>query len=173
MTARNEVFESIKISGLTFENPVTDTFDTLTSGLYPSQNSVLMITDDKGTAQFSRNINVDTLSVQNIQAAIASFTDVSATTATFNSLSASNIAVGTVISSGPITTQQLKLNSGILTVDTSGVPTWNGQSLVAWQPLLAPTVTIPLLTMDASAEDIAGTVNSLLTVLKNKGILIR
>ena len=173
MTARNEVFESIKISGLTFENPVTDTFDTLTTGLYPSQNSVLMVTDGKGTAKFSRNIDVDTVTVENLTATVGSFTDISAITATFDSLSVSNISVGGVISAGPITAPQLNLTPGILTVDNSGVPTWNGQSLVAWQPLLEPTVTIPLLPLDASGGDIAITVNSLLTVLKNKGILIR
>ena len=171
MTARNEVFDSIKISGLTFENPVSNTFDTLTAGKYPSQNSVLMITDSKGTAEFSRNIAVDTVSVQNITASVGTFIDLSATTASFGNLSATNISVGTV-SSGPIRATQLSFNPGSLTVDTSGTPLWNGQSLLGWQPLLAPTTTIPLLAPTATASEIADTVNTLLTVLKNKGIVI-
>jgi len=172
MSKRNEVFESIKVSGLTFENPVSDTFDTLTAGQYPSQNSVLMITDTKGTAQFSRNIDVDTVTVQNITADVAAFTDLSATTASFDTLTATNISVGSVTSSGPITTSQLQLGAGALTIDASGIPLWNGQSLIGWQPLLAPTTSIPLLAPTASESEIADTVNTLLSVLKNKGIVI-
>jgi hypothetical protein len=172
MSKRNEVFESIKVSGLTFENPVSDTFDALTAGQYPSQNSVLMITDTKGTAQFSRNIDVDTVTVQNITADVGTFTDLSATTGSFGNLTATNISVDSVISSGPITTRQLQLGAGTLTLDASGTPLWNGQSLIGWQPLLAPTTTIPLLGPTATAAEIADTVNTLLTVLKNKGIVI-
>jgi len=172
MSNRNEVFESIKISGLTFENPVSETFDTLTAGQYPSQNSVLMITDTKGTAKFSRNIDVDTITVQNVTADAGSFIDLSATTATFSNLTVSRMTVGSVTSSGSIQTSQLKLGSGTLAINTTGTPLWNGQSLVAWQPLLAPTTTIPLLAPTATAAEIASTVNTLLTVLKNKGIVI-
>jgi hypothetical protein len=172
MTARNEVFDSIKISGLTFENPVSDTFDTLTAGQYPSQNSILMITDSKGTAQFSRNITVDTLTVQNVTADLGTFTDLSATSAIFTNLAATNISVGSVYSSGPIRAAQLNLNSGSLTTDASGNPVWNGQNLLGWNTLLAPTTYIPLLAPTATAFDIAQTVNTLLTALKNKGIVI-
>lgn len=175
MTARNEIFNSIKISGLTFENPVSDTVDSLTAGKYPSQNSVLTITDATGTAKFLRSISVDTVTVQNIVADVGLFIDVSATSLTCNNLNATNITAGSVTSTGPITATSLRLTNGttgLLSVNSSGIPLWNGQSLLGWQTLLVPSTMIPLLPPTATASDIANTVNSLLTALKNKGIVI-
>jgi hypothetical protein len=175
MTTRNEIFNSIKISGLTFENPVSDTVDSLTAGKYPSQNSVLTITDATGTAKFLRSIAVDTVEVQNIVADVGLFIDVSAGTLTSTNLNATNITAGSVTSTGSITATSLRLTdgtSGVLSMNNSGTPLWNSQSLLGWQTLLAPSTMIPLLPPTATASDIANTVNSLLTALKNKGIMI-
>ena len=181
MTTRNDVYDSVKVSNLTFVNSPNEAFDTLTSGLYPSLNSVLTVVDSRGTAMFARNIDLQTITAQNLTSDRAEFTDLSAINGYFEDLYvSSNIHItGDILSSGSVTTPQIKFQSDIsasLTIDTSGNPIWTSrgisQNLLGWQPLLSPTQVIPLLPLGASAADIAQTVNTLLLALKNKGVLI-
>lgn len=181
MTTRNDVYDSVKVSNLTFMNSPNEAFDTLTSGLYPSLNSVLTVVDSRGTAMFARNIDMQTITAQNLTSDRAEFTDLSAINGYFEDLYvSSNIHItGDILSSGSVTTPQIKFQSDIsasLTIDTSGNPIWTSrgisQNLLGWQPLLSPTQVIPLLPLGASAADIAQTVNTLLLALKNKGVLI-
>jgi hypothetical protein len=184
MTSKNEVFDTITVRSIAFENPPVNTFDPSTAGTYPSQNSIMTVIDNVGTAQFSRNITCDSVSVQNLNATIGAFTSLTTTNSTFGSLTVStpftvegNIEVtGNGITTGIVRAPALRIGTGILDVSGNGNPRWtNGPAidLAGWVPKLAQNTSIALLNPDtATPEQIATTLNQLLSALKGNGVFI-
>jgi len=184
MTSKNEVFDTITVRSIAFENPPTNTFDPSTAGTCPSQNSIMTIIDDVGTAQFSRNIKCDSISVQNLVSDWASFNTLNTTNSVFNNITVStpftvqgNVDVaGNGITTGIVHAPALQIGTGILDVSGNGNPRWtNGSSidLAAWVPMLSQNTTISLLNpATATTTQIATTLNQLLSALKQNRVFI-
>jgi len=184
MTSKNEVFDTITVRGIVFENPPINPFDPSTAGTYPSRNSIMTVTDNLGTAQFSRNVTCDTVSVQNLNATLGAFTSLTTTNSTFGSLTVStpftvqgNLEVtGNGITTGIVHAPALQIGTGVLDVSANGNPRWtNGSAidLAGWVPKLAQNTSIALLNpATATPNQIATTLNQLLGALKANGVFI-
>jgi hypothetical protein len=184
MTSKNEVFDQITVRSIAFENPPINPFDPSTAGTYPSKDSILTVIDDVGTAQFSRNITCDNVTVQNLNATLAAFTTLTSINSVFASLTVStpftvqgNIEVtGNGITTGIVRAPALQIGTGILDISGNGNPRWNNGTsidLAGWVPKLAQNTSITLLDpATATPTQIASTLNQLLTALKGNGVFI-
>jgi hypothetical protein len=188
--SKTEVFDRITTKGFIFENPTTDTDDTSTAGKYPSQNSVLTIIDSVGTADFSRVINTDSVTLSSqLTATNGTFTTLNAGTGTFNQLTVTspftvsnatvigdattgNIQAGRIQLVDPVTSSTARLDvSGttLLFTDSSN----NQIDVLGWSSKLAQNTTIALLNpLIATDSDIANTLNALLNVFRSQGVFI-
>jgi hypothetical protein len=180
MARKNEVFETIKIQGLVYENPVSDRTNTLTTGRFPLINSVCQITDTVGTAKFSSNITCNSVNVTDLTLngpgrfqSITTDNLFSSNILTRN-LSVVNASVtGNNGSEGNLSASRIRIGTGILELSGSLLWTDGGTStdLLGWVPKsLVPIEPLPT---NASDVEIANKVNALLNVFKVNGIFTK
>lgn len=188
--SKTEVFDRITTKGFIYENPSTATYDNSTTGKYPSQNSVLTIVDSVGTAEFSRVINTNSVTLSSqLTATNGSFNTLNAGVGTFNELivtspltvsnatvlgdaTTGNIQAGRILLVDPVTSATSKLEvsgSSLRFTDSSN----NAVDLLGWSSKLAQNTSIALLDpATATDSDIATTLNTLLNVFRTQGVFI-
>ena len=180
MARKNESFENIKIQGLVYENLSSNMTDTLTAGRYPSINSVCQITDNAGTAEFLTAVNCGSVTTSNLTVnGPGVFNSIQSDSLTATSIISSSLTINNAVvtgdsTSGFINAKSVRLGNGSL--DLSGSLLWTDASgttdVLGWKNKLAQKTQIHLLDSTATNEDIAITLNALLTILKTQGVFI-
>ena len=187
-TRKTEVFESIKTSGLIFQNTTVSQKDsTIQTVTYPPKDSIMTVTDTNGTTGFTSLITADSLTIRNdLVATSASISSINVTTAAFNTLYSDTLTVKSANILGDNTTGYINASAIKLTDPASGTICtldvsasslrWTTPSgatdVLGWKTALTPTTNIPLLPPTATVGQVTTTLNQLLTVFKTKGIFI-